>query len=79
VTHKLTAPHFTERVVTGTWQIRLHRETDGPLGSTPPDLALDRLTTSGPPPGEAPGGPTVAVDHDVHVDATLRLAGGNGR
>jgi hypothetical protein len=78
VTHKLTAAHFTERVVTGTWQIRLDRQTDGPLGSTPPDLALDRLTTSGPAPAEAPGGPMVVVDRDLHVDATLRLASGDG-
>jgi hypothetical protein len=75
VTHPLTATHFSQRVVEGTWQIRIDRMVDGPLGSTPPNLTLDKLTANGAPPGDAPGGPTLTVDRDLHVDATMKIVG----
>jgi hypothetical protein len=74
VARRLTTASFEERVLTGTWEFRVDRMVDAPLGAGEPTLGLERLTaSSGAAAVENHGGYQLAIDGDVEVEARLRV------
>ncbi len=71
-TRRLTEPAFTAEVIVGTWEVRLDREVDAPLGSGEVTLATGAVTAAGGPAlVENHGGWQVPVAGDVALTITL--------
>lgn len=71
-TRRLTEPAFAAEVIVGTWEVRLDREVDAPLGAAEVALATGAVTAAG---GlalvENHGGWQVPVAGDVALTITL--------